>query len=95
MMKITKKGQPWTLRRLGKLSKAGYLLKDTKRREHRYYIPDDLPGGAVPVLPAPELVAAWMAEPEEHQDPPPREPEEPGTLPEFQGPIPFDGMAFN
>jgi hypothetical protein len=69
MVSILKKDRVWMLRRLGKLAKAGYLNKDTKRREHRFYIAEDTPGGAVPILPAPETVATWMKDHE--QDPAP------------------------
>jgi hypothetical protein len=95
MEKALNRDRTRALRRLGKLAKAGYLIKDTKRREHRYYVAADLPGGAVPVLPAPELVAAWIAENPDQPDPAPvpPAPREPGEEPETE-PVPVDGMAF-
>jgi hypothetical protein len=62
MVAATKKDQPWTSRRLRKLVKAGYLVKDTKRREHRYFVADPLTEDFTSILPPPEIIERWITE---------------------------------
>jgi hypothetical protein len=98
MVRITKKSLSWILRCLGKLAKANYLAKDTTRPEHRFYIAENLPGGAVPVLPSPEVIERWIFENsamnetvQENTRPNTREPSYEVEKTEA---TPFDGMAF-
>jgi hypothetical protein len=101
MVAVTKKDVSWTSRRLRKLVKAGFLLKDTKKREHRYFVADPLPDDFTSILPAPEIIERWLAEKGTEVDP---EQETTTTVlatsstpkrtPGDEPAAPFDGMAF-
>ena len=101
MVAVTKKDQSWTSRRLRKLVKAGFLLKDNKRREHRYFVADPLPDDFTSILPAPEIIERWLAENGAEVDPAGDDHHHrPGDLvhtdevPVVEPAAPFDGMAF-
>jgi hypothetical protein len=62
MVSAAKKDLSWTSRRLRALAKAGFLLRDKKRREYRYFTADPLPEDFTSILPPPEVIERWLAE---------------------------------
>jgi hypothetical protein len=80
--------------------KAGFLLKDTKKMEHRYFVADPLPDDFTSILPAPEIIERWLAEngtevdPEQETTTVLATSSTPTRTPVVEPAAPFDGMAF-
>jgi hypothetical protein len=55
------KRDPQAIRRgLQRLVRFGFMALDKKPREHRFYVSENPPPGAVDILPPPVTVAAWI-----------------------------------